>query len=101
MGGFPDVAAFAALYRQNSRHRAPESDRATSTSGRSHMGRVLSVERAWARAGGPFATREVSGGDGIRLHACEWGNRLGPSILLVHGWSQSQLCWSRQITSSL
>lgn len=65
------------------------------------MGRALSVERAGTRVAGPFARHEVSGGDGTRLHACEWGNRLGPSILLIHGWSQSQLCWSRQISSHL
>jgi non-heme chloroperoxidase len=65
------------------------------------MGRGVSVERAYARVGGPSATHEVSGGDGIRLHACEWGSRDGPSILLIHGWSQSQLCWSRQIVSHL
>jgi pimeloyl-ACP methyl ester carboxylesterase len=65
------------------------------------MGRSVSVERACARVGGPSATHEVSGGDGIRLHACEWGDRDGPSILLIHGWSQSQLCWSRQIAGHL
>jgi len=61
----------------------------------------MSVELARARVGAPFATHEVSGGDGIRLHACEWGDRRGPSILFIHGWSQSQLCWSRQISSPL
>lgn len=65
------------------------------------MERGLTAERAGARVGGPLATHEVSGGDGIRLHAREWGNRQGPSILLIHGWSQSQLCWSRQTSSHL
>jgi non-heme chloroperoxidase len=65
------------------------------------MRRGVSVARACARVGGPSATHEISGGDGIRLHTCEWGNRRGPSMLLIHGWSQSQLCWSRQVASSL
>ena len=65
------------------------------------MERALTAERAGTRIGAPFATHAVSGGDGIRLHAREWGNRRGPSILLIHGWSQSQLCWSHQISSHL
>jgi non-heme chloroperoxidase len=31
----------------------------------------------------------------------EWGNPDGAPILLVHGWSQSQLCWSRQTAGPL
>ena len=65
------------------------------------MERTLITERADTRAGAPFATHEVSGGGGVRLHACEWGDRQGASMLLIHGWSQSQLCWSRQVGSSL
>ena len=65
------------------------------------MGRSLSAEQTCARVADPLATHEVRSGDGIRLHACEWGNRLGPAILLIHGWSQSQLCWSHQIASHL
>jgi pimeloyl-ACP methyl ester carboxylesterase len=63
--------------------------------------RSLIIDGTARRDRGPIATHEVSGGDGIRLHACEWGNPLGPSILLIHGWSQSQLCWSRQVSSDL
>lgn len=54
-----------------------------------------------AGAGAPVATHEVAGGGGLRLHACEWGDRDGPAVLLVHGWSQSQLCWSRQLAGAL
>jgi pimeloyl-ACP methyl ester carboxylesterase len=43
----------------------------------------------------------VTGGGGLRLHACEWGNRDGPPILFIHGWSQSHLCWHRQYNSAL
>ena len=39
--------------------------------------------------------------DGLRLHVREWGDPEGPPIVFVHGWSQSQLCWSRQIAGPL
>jgi len=95
MGGFPDVAAFDALYGQRSLDQDSRSREV------SHMESRTSVECADAAEGVPFATHRVSGGDGTRLHACEWGNRRGPSLLLIHGWSQSQLCWSRQVRSHL
>ena len=31
----------------------------------------------------------------------EWGNPDGPAILFIHGWSQSHLCWARQLESPL
>ena len=43
----------------------------------------------------------IEGGGGQRLHVREWGNPQGPSILFIHGWSQSQLCWARQVTGPL
>jgi non-heme chloroperoxidase len=49
----------------------------------------------------PIATYDVRGGAGLRLHVREWGNREGPPILLIHGWSQSQLCWARQVAGGL
>jgi non-heme chloroperoxidase len=49
----------------------------------------------------PIATHEVRGGGGIGLHVREWGEPQGRPIVLVHGWSQSQLCWSRQVTGPL
>lgn len=54
-----------------------------------------------ADAGVPVAMYEVAGGGGLGLHVREWGDREGPPILLVHGWSQSQLCWSRQVAGGL
>ena len=47
------------------------------------------------------ATHDVRGGGGLRLHVREWGDPQGPPILFIHGWSQSQLCWSRQISGPL
>jgi pimeloyl-ACP methyl ester carboxylesterase len=49
----------------------------------------------------PIATHEVRGGGGLRLHVREWGVPGGRPIVFVHGWSQSQLCWSRQVAGSL
>ena len=51
--------------------------------------------------GEPLATHEVRGGGGLRLHVREWGFAQGPPIVFVHGWSQSQLCWSHQISGAL
>jgi len=50
---------------------------------------------------GPTTTHEVQGGGGLRLHVREWGQPDGPPILLIHGWSQSHLCWARQYESAL
>jgi non-heme chloroperoxidase len=49
----------------------------------------------------PFATHEILGGGGLRLHAREWGQPEGPGILLIHGWSQSDLCWLKQVSGDL
>ena len=54
-----------------------------------------------AQAGTPRTTHEVRGGGGLRLHVREWGNVHGPPIVFIHGWSQCQLCWSRQIAGAL
>ena len=51
--------------------------------------------------GKPIAVHDVRGGGGLRLHVREWGNRDGPSLLFIHGWSQSQLCWARQTSGPL
>jgi pimeloyl-ACP methyl ester carboxylesterase len=48
-----------------------------------------------------MTAHEVRGGDGLRLHVREWGDPQGPPIVFVHGWSQSQLCWSRQCAGTL
>jgi non-heme chloroperoxidase len=49
----------------------------------------------------PIATHEILGGGGLRLHAREWGNPEGPAILFIHGWSQSDLCWLKQVHGDL
>jgi non-heme chloroperoxidase len=49
----------------------------------------------------PIAARVVAGGGGVGLHVLEWGEPDAPPILLVHGWSQSQRCWRRQVTGEL
>lgn len=43
----------------------------------------------------------VTGGSGVKLHVREWGNKNGPPILFVHGWSQHHLAFSHQIESDL
>jgi pimeloyl-ACP methyl ester carboxylesterase len=49
----------------------------------------------------PTATYEIRGGGGLRLHAREWGDPEGPELLLIHGWSQSDLCWANQVQGDL
>ncbi len=63
--------------------------------------RDLTLDEARATNREPIATHDLRGGGGVRLHAREWGNRQGPSILFIHGWSQSELCWDRQVTGAL
>ncbi len=43
----------------------------------------------------------VRGAGGVDLHVREWGQRTGIPILLIHGWSQSHLCWTKQYESAL
>ena len=49
----------------------------------------------------PAATHEIIGGGGLKLHAREWGNKGGPALLFIHGWSQSDLCWLNQVRGDL
>jgi pimeloyl-ACP methyl ester carboxylesterase len=49
----------------------------------------------------PIATHEVLSGDGLKLHAREWGDPKGPALLFIHGWSQSDLCWLNQVGGEL
>lgn len=49
----------------------------------------------------PVATHEVRGGGGVRLHVREWGDPDGPAILFVHGLSQCDVCWTKQVSGSL
>jgi len=62
------------------------------------MERTLHIESAHTE---PIATHDVRGGGGLRLHVREWGDPQGPPIVFVHGWSQSQMCWSRQVAGPL
>jgi non-heme chloroperoxidase len=57
------------------------------------MARTISVDAT--------QTREVRGGGGLGLHVREWGDPAGRPIVFVHGWSQCQLCWSRQTAGAL
>jgi len=43
----------------------------------------------------------VEGAAGVRLHVREYGKPAGIPVLLIHGWSQSHLCWSKQFASAL
>ena len=46
-------------------------------------------------------TCTVKGAAGVNLHVREYGRSTGIPILLIHGWSQSHLCWSKQYESAL
>lgn len=46
-------------------------------------------------------TYTIKGGGGLKLHVREWGIRKAQAILLIHGWSQNHLCWSKQFESPL
>ena len=43
----------------------------------------------------------IEGAGGVGLAATEFGNPKGIPLLLIHGWTQSQLCWFRQYESEL
>src|SRR5262249_3561606 len=43
----------------------------------------------------------VKGAADVNLHVREYGKSTGVPILLIHGWSQSHLCWSKQYGSVL
>jgi non-heme chloroperoxidase len=49
----------------------------------------------------PVATHEIRGGGGLRLHAREWGNPDGRELLFIHGLSQCDLCWTKQVNGEL
>src|SRR6187402_1237418 len=46
-------------------------------------------------------THTVEGGAGLKLHVRDFGPLDAPPILLIHGWSQHHLCWSKQFGSEL
>lgn len=43
----------------------------------------------------------VTSADGTTLHVRDWGPEDAPAILLLHGWSQHHLSWSKQTDSEL
>jgi non-heme chloroperoxidase len=43
----------------------------------------------------------VTTSDGLTISAQEWGNPNGPGIVFIHGFSQSNLSWTRQTNSDL
>ena len=46
-------------------------------------------------------THTVEGGAGLKLHVRDYGPLDAPAILLIHGWSQHHLCWSKQFEGPL
>jgi len=49
----------------------------------------------------PVREYDIRGGGGLTLRVNEWGDRNGPPILFVHGWSQCDMCWDAQVRSPL
>ena len=49
----------------------------------------------------PVQEHVVRGGGGTLLHVREWGDPAEPGILFVHGWSQADACWGRQVCGPL
>ncbi|OZB02734.1 MAG: hypothetical protein B7X67_19225, partial [Rhizobiales bacterium 39-66-18] len=47
----------------------------------------------------PHRSTHVIAPDGVSLAVQEWGTALGPPVLFIHGYSQSGLCWRRQVES--
>jgi pimeloyl-ACP methyl ester carboxylesterase len=46
-------------------------------------------------------THTINGGANLKLHVRDFGPEEAPPILLLHGWSQHHLCWSKQFESDL
>lgn len=44
---------------------------------------------------------DITGHNGVNIATFEGGNPDGPPLLLVHGWSQHHLSWSRQMSGPL
>lgn len=43
----------------------------------------------------------IEGGNGLKLYVEEGGNRAGPSILFIHGYTSAGLAWANQMHSEL
>jgi non-heme chloroperoxidase len=48
-----------------------------------------------------FKALSVKTPDGLTISAQEWGNPNGPEILFIHGFSQSNMSWTKQVHSDL
>lgn len=48
----------------------------------------------------PYKPHTVASADGVRLAVQEWGNPKGPAILFIHGFAQSNLSWTKQVTDA-
>jgi non-heme chloroperoxidase len=59
------------------------------------------MSAAFAMAQAEFRTFTVRTPDDVMISAQEWGNPGGLEILMIHGFSQSHLSWSRQFGSAL
>ncbi len=46
-------------------------------------------------------THTVTGHGGVRLHVRDTGPEDATAIMLIHGWSQHHLCWSKQMKGPL
>jgi non-heme chloroperoxidase len=62
---------------------------------------AIAEPTAQRTATGRMKCHTVRGGGGLRLHVREWGKADAPPIVFIHGWSQSHLCWHKQIDSPL
>ena len=63
---------------------------------------VAAAAMAQSQAAAPkFRPFTVQTPDGVMISAQEWGNPNGAEIVFIHGFSQSHLSWSRQVTSEL
>ena len=49
----------------------------------------------------PAVSRTIKTPDGVTIAMQEWGYAPGPEIVFIHGFSQSHLCWKKQIESEL
>jgi len=55
----------------------------------------------FTRASPPANALKIHAPDGVTVFAQQWGNPTADEILLIHGYSQSHLSWSRQFGSDL
>ena len=44
---------------------------------------------------------QVTGHNGVRMSVRTAGDPANPGIVLIHGWSQSSLSWTKQLNSAL